>query len=92
MRCPLAYFLQSYPILNLTKPWLFGTNVFKELSRLYQLGDTDTLILASKKFHTTLSSLGKLANIILATMVSLNYNILHKNVTKLATFQIHYLN
>ena len=52
-----------------------------------------TVILASIKFHTTLGLSGKLAIFILATLISLHYNILYKNRVKLATLNhISYLN
>ena len=49
-----------------------------------------TLILASKSF-TLLSLSGNLANFILATLVSLHYNI-YKDRVKLATFKTSYVN
>ena len=50
----------------------------------------DTLILASKKFHTFVFT-RQFSYFILATLVSLDYNI-YENGVKLATFEISYLN
>ena len=50
----------------------------------------DTLILASKKFHTFLFT-RQFSYFIFAPLVSLDYNI-YENGVKLATFEISYLN
>ena len=49
----------------------------------------DTLILASKKFHT-FGFISKLATFTLATLINLHYKICKKKL-KLATFKISYL-
>ena len=59
------------------------------MERLIKLRNTlDTFILASKKFHTFWFS--RLIILMLATLVSLQYNIYGK-IVKLASFKISYL-